>query len=57
MVERIKAAGLSATPGYSHAAVASGGTSVGRLVVTARAVPLDAEGNLVGSGDLGSQTR
>ena len=57
MVERIKAAGLSATPGYSHAAVASGGPSVGRLVVTAGAVPLDAEGNLVGSGDLGSQTR
>lgn len=53
MIERILAAGLSATPGYSHAAVASGG----RLVVTAGAVPLDAEGNLVGSGDLASQTR
>lgn len=53
MIERILAAGLSATPGYSHAAVAPGG----RLVVTAGAVPLDAEGNLVGSGDLASQTR
>ncbi len=53
MVERIKAAGLSAIPGYSHAAIASGG----RLVVTAGAVPLDAEGNLVGPGDLTTQTR
>lgn len=34
-------------PGYSHVAVARGGT----MVFTAGAVPLDAEGNLVGEGD------
>ncbi len=54
MIERVRAAGLSAPPGYSHVAFASRG---GRLVVTAGAVPLDAEGNLVGPGDLTSQTR
>ena len=53
MVERINASGLSDTPGYSHAAVASGG----RLVTTAGSVPLDAEGNLVGHGDFAAQTR
>lgn len=53
MIERIEAAGLSPTPGYSHAAVATGG----RLVVTAGAVPLDPEGKLVGLGDVAAQTR
>ena len=51
MVERINAPGLSDPPGYSHAAVATGG----RLVVTAGAVPLDAGGNLVGPGDYVAQ--
>ena len=48
MIERINAPGLSQPPGYSHVVVASGT----RLVTTAGAVPLDAEGNLVGAGDL-----
>jgi enamine deaminase RidA (YjgF/YER057c/UK114 family) len=38
---------LAPPPGYSHVAVATGGT----MVFTAGAVPLDAEGNLVGEGD------
>ena len=38
---------LAPPPGYSHVAVSSGGT----IVFTAGAVPLDAEGNLVGEGD------
>jgi len=39
-------------PGYAHVAVASG-----RSVFTAGAVPIDAEGRLVGAGDVGKQTR
>lgn len=38
---------LAPPPGYSHVAVSTGGT----VVFTAGAVPLDAEGNLVGEGD------
>jgi enamine deaminase RidA (YjgF/YER057c/UK114 family) len=53
MIERINAPGLSQPPGYSHVVVASGS----RLVTTAGAVPLDAEGNLVGAGDLLLQAR
>ena len=53
MIERTNALGLSHPPGYSHVVVASGR----RLVTTAGAVPLDAEGNLVGSGDLLVQVR
>jgi enamine deaminase RidA (YjgF/YER057c/UK114 family) len=53
MNEHINAPGLSDPPGYSHGVVASGG----RLVVTAGAVPLDADGNLVGRGDYVAQTR
>jgi enamine deaminase RidA (YjgF/YER057c/UK114 family) len=53
MIERINAPALSQPPGYSHAVVASGS----RLVTTAGAVPLDAEGNLVGAGDLHAQAR
>jgi enamine deaminase RidA (YjgF/YER057c/UK114 family) len=53
VIERINAPGLSDPPGYSHAVVASGE----RLVVTAGAVPLDADGNLVGHGDYVAQTR
>ena len=52
MPERLNAPGLSDPPGYSHAAVASGG----RLITTAGAVPLDASGNLVGPGDYAAQT-
>lgn len=53
MTERLDAPGLSRTPGYSHAAA----SSRGRLVLTAGAVPLDANGNLVTPGDLVAQTR
>jgi enamine deaminase RidA (YjgF/YER057c/UK114 family) len=53
MIERINAPGLSQPPGYSHVVVASGS----RLVITAGAVPLDAEGNLVGAGNLLVQAR
>jgi enamine deaminase RidA (YjgF/YER057c/UK114 family) len=53
MIERTNAPGLSQPPGYSHVVVASGS----RLVTTAGAVPLDAEGNLVGAGDLLVQAR
>jgi enamine deaminase RidA (YjgF/YER057c/UK114 family) len=44
---RNRPATLAPPPGYSHVAVARGGT----MVFTAGAVPLDAEGNLVGEGD------
>jgi enamine deaminase RidA (YjgF/YER057c/UK114 family) len=53
MIERSNAAGLSAPPGYSHVVAASGS----RLVTTAGAVPLDAQGNLVGPGDHLAQAR
>ena len=53
MIKRTNAPGLSQPPGYSHVVVASGR----RLVTTAGAVPLDAEGNLVGAGDLHPQAR
>jgi enamine deaminase RidA (YjgF/YER057c/UK114 family) len=53
VVEHFNAPGLSEPPGYSHAVVASGG----RLIMTAGAVPLDAEGDLVGHGDYVAQTR
>jgi enamine deaminase RidA (YjgF/YER057c/UK114 family) len=53
MIERTNAPGLSQPPGYSHVVVASGS----RLLTTAGAVPLDAEGNLVGPGDLLIQSR
>jgi enamine deaminase RidA (YjgF/YER057c/UK114 family) len=53
MIKRTNAPGLSQPPGYSHVVVASGR----RLVTTAGAVLLDAEGNLVGAGDLHAQAR
>ena len=53
MIERINAPGLSQPPGYSHVVLASGS----RLVTTAGTVPLDAQGNLVGAGDLLVQAR
>ena len=51
MIERINARGLSQPPGYSHVTVASGR----RLVITAGAVPLDADGRLVGPDDYVAQ--
>jgi len=53
MIERTNAPALSQPPGYSHVVLASGT----RLVTTAGAVPLDAEGDLVGAGDLLVQAR
>jgi enamine deaminase RidA (YjgF/YER057c/UK114 family) len=53
IIERINSSRLSQPPGYSHIVVASGS----RLVTTAGAVPLDAEGNLVGPGDRFAQAR
>ena len=52
-VDRRDADGLAAPPGYTHVAVASGAT----LVFTAGAVPIDADGELVGPGDIEAQTR
>ena len=45
------AATLAPPPGYSHVVIASSGT----LVFTAGAVPLDADGNLVGEDDAVTQ--
>jgi len=42
---------LAAPPGYSHLALARGAT----LIFTAGAVPLDADGALVGEGDAVAQ--
>ena len=44
---------LGPSPGYAYAAAATNG----RHVYTAGAVPVDAEGNLIGRGDLEAQTR
>jgi enamine deaminase RidA (YjgF/YER057c/UK114 family) len=52
-IERKNVPSLCPPPGYSHVAMASGA----RLVTTAGAVPLDAEGNLVGPSDIKKQTR
>ena len=49
--ERVTAAELFAPPAYAHA------VRSGSLVHTAGAVPLDAEGNLVGRGDRAAQAR
>jgi enamine deaminase RidA (YjgF/YER057c/UK114 family) len=49
--ERITADALFPPPGYAHAVRA------GSVVHTAGAVPLDAEGRLVGEGDVAAQTR
>ncbi len=53
MIERINPSGLSQPPGYSHVVVASGS----QLLTTAGAVPLNAEGNLVGRGNHLAQAR
>jgi enamine deaminase RidA (YjgF/YER057c/UK114 family) len=52
-IERKNVPELFPPPGYAHVAVASGA----RLVTTAGAVPLDAQGNLVGPSDVKKQTR
>ena len=51
-VERRIDPALFVPPAYAHVAVASGTT-----VYTAGAVPLDAEGILVGAGDIAAQTQ
>ena len=52
-IARQTAASLAPPPGYAHVAIATHA----RLVVTAGAVPLDAEGRLVGAGDVRAQAR
>ena len=47
VVELRNAPGLAEPPGYAHVAVSRGGT----MVFTAGAVPLGADGRLVGEGD------
>jgi enamine deaminase RidA (YjgF/YER057c/UK114 family) len=51
-VELVRSADLAADVPYAYAAVAEG---VGRLVLTAGACPLDAEGNVVAAGDVAAQ--
>ena len=52
-VEYRDAPALAPPPGYAHVAVAPAGT----LVLTAGAVPIDADGNLVGAEDPAAQAR
>lgn len=52
-VQRMHVPELFPPPGYAHVAVAP----AGRLVLTAGAVPLDGEGNVVGVGDVRLQAR
>lgn len=52
-IEHIIVPELAPPPGYAHVAIATGA----RLVITAGAVPLDAEGRLVGAGDVPAQTQ
>jgi enamine deaminase RidA (YjgF/YER057c/UK114 family) len=52
-IELIRTAALTDQAPYAYAAVAHGVT---RLVFTAGACPLDADGNTVAPGDIGSQT-
>jgi enamine deaminase RidA (YjgF/YER057c/UK114 family) len=53
-IRRITASGLAAPPTYAHASVVEAGT---RLAFLAGAVPLDADGALVGPGDPVAQAR
>ncbi|MGW3102163.1 RidA family protein [Streptomyces sp. NPDC001100] len=48
MLERVTVPGLFPPPMYSHATVVEAGT---KLALLAGAVPLDADGNVVGEGD------
>jgi enamine deaminase RidA (YjgF/YER057c/UK114 family) len=52
-IQRSTVPDLAPPPGYAHVAVATGA----KLVITAGAVPLDREGNLVGPGDVKTQTQ
>jgi len=52
-VEYRDAPALAPPPGYSHVAIAPAGT----LVLTAGAVPLDADGDVVGPDDPAAQAR
>ena len=45
--------GLAEPPGYTHVAIGRGA----RMVFTAGAVPIDADGDLVGAGDPVAQTQ
>jgi enamine deaminase RidA (YjgF/YER057c/UK114 family) len=54
MPVRLTLPGLFPPPDYAHAAVVEAGE---KLVFTAGAVPLDADGKLVGSGALAAQAR
>jgi enamine deaminase RidA (YjgF/YER057c/UK114 family) len=54
MANRLTVPALFQPPGYAHAAVVEAGE---RLVFTAGAVPLDADGRLVGPGDRAAQAR
>ena len=51
-LQHIQPAGLAASPAYTHVVVASGG----RTVYISGQVSLDAEGAVVGPGDLTAQT-
>lgn len=53
VIERTNPPGLSAPTGYSHVVSTRGG----RTIYIAGQVALDAQGRLVGAGDLGAQTR
>ncbi|WP_346623007.1 RidA family protein [Blastococcus montanus] len=52
-IELVRPAGLSGTVPYAYAAV----TDPGRMVFTAGACPLDADGNTVAVGDVAGQAR
>ncbi|MEU8268984.1 RidA family protein [Sphaerisporangium sp. NPDC049002] len=54
MVQRTTVPNLVPPPGYAHAAVVEAGE---RLVFMAGAVPVDADGDLVGPGDPVAQAR
>ena len=51
--QRMQVPELYPPPGYAHVAVAP----AGRLVLTAGAVPLDREGNVIAVGDVRAQAR
>ncbi len=53
MIDRQTVADLAPPPGYAHVSSAP----PGRLILTAGAVPVDADGQLVGGGDLTAQAR
>lgn len=54
MLERVTVPGLFPPPTYSHATVVEAGT---KLALLAGAVPLDADGNVVGEGDAVRQAK